>query len=138
MALMIINEETGIGVQNINKNDKIISLKHALSFALLLIFVRFITKSSLTFFGESGFLITSILGALTGIDAVTINLSELAGRMVTKEYALLALLCINATNMIGKIVFSAMYGKKDYTVKYFWASVFVIIVSFFGLFLFIY
>ncbi len=114
------------------QTEKIFSITHALKFAMLLILVRIITKSALILFGESGFLTTSVLASLTGIHAVVINLAELADKVVSTESALFTLLCVNAVNLLSKVAFSTVQGKKEFALKLFGASSVVIISSFVG------
>ncbi len=111
---------------------EIFSIKHALRFAMLLILVRIFTKSALILFGQSGFLATSILASFSGIDAVVINLAELADTIIPANIALLTLLFINATNLLSKVVFSAGQAKKEFTLRLLGASLVVIVASFVG------
>jgi uncharacterized membrane protein (DUF4010 family) len=112
--------------------QKIFSLKPALKFALILILVRAITKSALILFGESGFLLTSVFASLTGIDAVVINLAELAKSTITPQAALLTFVAVNATNLISKSVYSFTAAKKEFSLKFLASIVFIILTSFVG------
>jgi len=108
----------------------IFTIKHALIFALILISVRIITKAALLLFGESGFLTSSVVASFTGITAVVINLAELAGGSVTKGYALLTLLFVNAVNLIAKVIYSLAPAKKEFSLKLLASSLFIIGASF--------
>jgi uncharacterized membrane protein (DUF4010 family) len=111
---------------------EIFSIKHALKFALLLILVRIFTKSALILYGQSAFLATSILASFSGIDAVVINLAELADSVIPTNVALLTLLFVNASNLLSKVVFSAAQAKREFTLRLFGASLIVIVSSFVG------
>ena len=118
-------------------DTKVFSLKHALVFALLLITVRVITKAALIVYGESGFLATSILASFTGLDAVVINLAELANNVISAKYALFTLLCVNATNLIVKVLYAIPQAKKEFCIKLLVSSLVIIGSSFAGYFLLI-
>lgn len=111
---------------------EVFSIKHALTFAVLLILVRIFTKAALILFGQSGFLATSILASFSGIDAVVVNLAELANNVIPSQAALLTLLFVNATNLLSKSAFSFTQGKREFSLKLLGSSLFVIMASFLG------
>ncbi|HRY59928.1 MAG TPA: DUF4010 domain-containing protein [Patescibacteria group bacterium] len=117
------------------KEEKIFSLMPALKFAVLLIVVRVVTKTALAFFGQSGFLISSMIGAFAGLDAILINLAELAGKAITFKSALLTFAAVNATNMLAKTIYSFMQGKKEFGYKILMGLGVVAISGFIGYFL---
>ena len=84
--------------------------------------------SRVEFFGQSGFLAATALGALTGLDAVIVNTSQLAGRQIEVYLAVIALILANAVNLISKTIYSFMQGKREFATK-FGVSMIVIIVS---------
>lgn len=108
--------------------EKIFSLGPAVKFALVLIGIRVLTKTALVFFGQAGFLLTSTMASLSGIDALVINLAELAGEAITFEAALLTFIAVNATNLLSKAVYAFFQAKREFAVK-FLISVLVIISS---------
>lgn len=114
------------------KKDTIISLKPALRFAIILVLIRSITKTSLVLFGNSGFLLTSIIASFTGIDAVVINLSELAGNGITTKMALVTLLAVNATNLFSKAGYAFMQADRKFAVKFTLSMVIIVTSSFVG------
>lgn len=116
--------------KEIKKEEKIFSLMPALKFAVLLIFIRFITKTALALFGQSGFLVTSMIASFAGIDAILINLAELAGHVITLKSALLAFCAINATNLLAKTIYSFMQGKKEFATKIMVAMIIISISGF--------
>lgn len=132
-----IHQDSLVDKENIidessEKDKKLYSLKPALKFALLLITIRIFTKAALLLFGQSGFLATSIMASLTGIDAVVVNLAELAKSVITPQAALLTLMAVNATNLMSKSVFSMSGGKKEFSVKFFISAVIISFSGFLG------
>jgi len=72
------------------------------------------------------------LASFSGIDAVVINLAEMANTIIPANVALLTLLFVNAANLLAKVVFSAAQGKREFTLKLLGSSLFVILASFAG------
>jgi uncharacterized membrane protein (DUF4010 family) len=126
-----IHSEADITIEK-ERKSKIFSLKPALKFAILLILVRAFTKAALLLFGQSGFLVTSVMASLTGIDAVVINLAELAKNVISPQSALLTLVAVNATNLISKSIYSFTTAKKEFSIKFLVSVVFIIVASFLG------
>ncbi len=71
-------------------------------FALLITFVKIITQMGLVAFGQKGFAITASLSSLVGTDAAIINISELAGKTISLNYAIFVALLVNLVNLLGK------------------------------------
>lgn len=115
------------------KNDDIFSLAPALKFAVILIFVKLGTKICLILFGASGFLISSVIASFAGIDAIVVNLAEMAGGIITLEFALMTFLCVSATNLASKSVYSFFQGSKSFSLKFFLSMVLITILSFLGI-----
>jgi len=132
--MMIISEDPAENLAYPEEKE-IFSLKHALTFAFVLIVVRLVTKSALLLFGQTGFLFTSILASFAGLDAVLINLAEQANAAVSTDAALLTLLFVISTNMLAKIIYSIPQAKKEFTLKLTAASVAVIASGFVAYFL---
>lgn len=114
-------------------NSSIFALGPALKFALIYLIIRAVSKIAIELFGQSGFLITSALGALTGIDAVVINTAELAGKAISFETAVLAFIIINAVNLLGKTVYSFIQGEKEFAWKFGSSMICIIMTSLIGL-----
>ncbi|PIS08894.1 hypothetical protein COT75_04375 [Candidatus Beckwithbacteria bacterium CG10_big_fil_rev_8_21_14_0_10_34_10] len=127
------NEEEFKQTKQTLKEDKIFALNPALKFAGLFLLIKFGTKIALVFFGDHGFLAASALGAVTGIDAVTINLSELAGQTISLKTAALSLIVVNAVNLLSKTVYSFVQGKKEFALKLSLSSLLIVLASFLGL-----
>ncbi len=100
------------------KPGKIFSLMPALKFAALLIVVKIVTKVCLVVFGQSGFVISSVIASLAGLDAILVNLADLAGKSITFEFALFTFLLVNATNLLSKTVYSFLQGTREFTWKF--------------------
>ena len=102
-ALFLRDKKSGNGENEIGPEEKkIFSLVPAVKFAVLIISVKLVTKISLIVFGQSGFLVSSIIASFAGLDAIVINLADLAGKGITFEFALLTLIMVNATNLLSK------------------------------------
>ena len=115
------------------KKSKIFSLVPALKFALILIAVKFITKICLVAFGNSGFILSSMIASLAGLDAIVINLADMAGKTINYHTALLTLILVSATNMGGKVVYAFLQGKKSFAFKLSISLAIIIAISFAGL-----
>ena len=110
------------------KTENIFSLMPALKFAGILIVIKIVTKICLIVFGQSGFIISSVIASFAGIDAIIVNLADMAGHTITLKFAFATFLVINATNLLSKSLYSYMQGSKMFALK-FLASVLVIILA---------
>ena len=122
--------------ENLTKNTdqmqaEIFSLKPALQFAIIFILVKIFSNIALVLFGETAFLATIIIAAFTGLDAVTINLSQLVGNTISYQMGILAFILANAVNLLSKAGYSFIQGKREFALK-FTLSVLLIIIT--GLF----
>jgi uncharacterized membrane protein (DUF4010 family) len=115
------------------KNNAIFSLIPALKFAGLLIVVKLITKICLILFGQSGFIISSIIASFAGLDAIIINLADMAGKLISFKMALITFILVNATNLLSKSFYSYLQGDKRFSLRFFLSAVFIIVTSFLGL-----
>ncbi len=100
------------------KVTAIFSLLPALKFAGLLIVIKIVTKISLILFGQSGFIISSVIASFAGLDAIIVNLADMAGNTITFEFALLTLLMVNATNLLSKSIYSFLQGNRSFAWKF--------------------
>lgn len=119
------------------KEDKIFALKPALMFACVFLLIKFFSKTALVLFGQGGFLITIVVAALTGLDAVTMNVSEIAGKTITFQTGVLALILANAVNLIAKTFYSFSQGSRKFAVSFGISMAIIILSSLFGLLPFI-
>ena len=128
--------DDGVAATEEKKNDQIFSLLPALKFAALLIVIKIVTKICLILFGESGFIISSVLASFAGIDAIMVNLADMAGHTITFKFAFLTFLIINATNLLSKAGYSYLQGDRRFALRLLMAMVIVIAASATGLFFF--
>lgn len=115
------------------KEDKIFSLGPALKFALIFLTVTVLTKISLVLFGDNGFLITATLASVTGLDATTINISQLAGSSISYSTGVLALILSNSVNLLFKSFYGFSQGSKKFALNFFVSVSIIILLSFIGL-----
>jgi uncharacterized membrane protein (DUF4010 family) len=101
----------------------------ALKFAALLIVIKIVTKICLILFGQSGFIISSIIASFAGIDAIIVNLADMAGHTITFKFAFITFLLINATNLLSKSAYSYLQGSKEFALKFFLSVLAIILVS---------
>ncbi|MEK7523304.1 MAG: DUF4010 domain-containing protein, partial [Patescibacteria group bacterium] len=119
------------------KNDRLFSLMPALKFALLFLLIKLITKFSLIVFGNNGFIISTILGAVTGLDAVTINTAELAGKTISYQTGVITLILANSVNLLSKSGYAFAQGSRPFAKKFFISVLVIIAFSFLGVIPFI-
>lgn len=111
------------------KTTQIFSLKPALQFALVFTIIKIVSKVSLIVFGQGGFLVTSALASFTGMDAVTLNVGEITGKIINYKTGILALIFANAINLLAKTFYSFIQGNKYFAYKFGLSSVIVITAS---------
>lgn len=113
--------------------QQIFSLLPALKFAGILIVIKVVTKICLIQFGQSGFLVSSVLASFAGIDAITVNLADMAGETITFQFAFFTFLLINATNLLSKVGYSYFQGHRTFAWYLFLSMLAVIASSLLGL-----
>ncbi len=116
------------------KESEIFAIGPALKFTLLFLGVTIFTKIALVVFGNTGFLISSSLASLTGVDAVTINIANLIGEGIDIRTGVVALILMNAVNLVGKTAYSFIQGKKEFAYKFALSAGIMILASLVGLF----
>lgn len=126
------DQQNNQAVQEDNKG-KIFSLAPALKFAGILIAVKLITKICLVLFGKSGFVVSSLIASFAGIDAIVVNLAEMAGNTITIKFAVITFLLVSATNLASKSVYSFFQGNRKFAVKFFASMAIITLVSFVGI-----
>lgn len=114
------------------QKSQIFSLKPAIIFALLFIFIKFATKLSLVYFGKTAFVVTNMLAALTGMDAVTISVSELAGTVVPYKTAIITFIGANAVNLASKTTYSYLQGSRRFAVNFSIGAAIIVISTLLG------
>jgi uncharacterized membrane protein (DUF4010 family) len=108
------------------KPSKIFSLMPALKFAGLLICVKIITKVCLILFGQSGFVISSVIASFAGIDAILVTLADMAGKTITFEFAFFTFILVNATNLFSKTLYSFLQGNRAFAFRFMIAALLII------------
>lgn len=82
----------------------------AFKFGAIYVVILFITKGAVTYFGNSGVYIASLLGGLTDMDAVTLSMSRLGGAGLDMTVAAIAILIAAASNTCVKTGLSISLG----------------------------
>lgn len=114
--------------KKVGETHKIFSLTSALKFMAIYLIINVSSKIAIELFGNSGFLVTSAIGSLTGIDAVVINTAQLAGSRIDLSLGVWALVMANGVNLLAKSVYSFFQGSREFALKYL-ASMGVVIAS---------
>ncbi|MFM8913426.1 MAG: MgtC/SapB family protein [Flammeovirgaceae bacterium] len=107
------------------KATAIFSIAPALKFAGLIIIIKIVTNLCLVLFGQTGFIISSIIASFAGLDAIIVNLADMAGKSITFEFALLTLLIVNATNLMSKSFYSWLQGDRGFAFKFLISAVII-------------
>jgi len=116
----------------IEQNEKIFSFIWAFRFAMSLILIRIVTKIALICFGQGGFIASSSVASLIGMDAVVINLAEMFGKFFTAKGTLLIFLIVNSVNLFSKVIYGYIYGSKILAFKLLIAMGTIILFSWIG------
>lgn len=128
--------DDGTATTEEKKSTAIFSLLPAIKFAGLLIVIKIVTKICLILFGKSGFIISSVLASFAGIDAIMVNLADMAGHTITFQFAFVTFLIINATNLLSKSGYSYLQGDRRFAVGFLVAMLVIIGGSLTGLLFF--
>jgi uncharacterized membrane protein (DUF4010 family) len=107
-----------VDAEKIEESHSIFSLSSALRFMGIYLLINVSSKIAIEFFGSSGFLVTSAIGSLTGIDAVVINTAQLAGSRIDLSLGVWALVMANGINLLAKSFYSFLQGSREFAVKY--------------------
>lgn len=116
------------------QEKKIFALLPALKFALILIVVKLVTKICLIMFGQSGFMISSVIASFAGIDAVMVNLADLSGGLIAMQMATVTFILVNATNLLSKSFYAFLQGSRAFALKFFLSVLVIIGASLVGIF----
>ncbi len=115
------------------KATAIFSLLPALKFAGLLIVIKIFTKICLILFGQSGFIISSVIASFAGLDAIIVNLADMAGSTITFRFAFITFIMVNATNLLSKSLYSYLQGNRKFALKFFISAIIIALSSLSGL-----
>lgn len=109
-----------------SSKNEVFSLYPALKFGIIFTFVKLMLQSANILWGDTGILIGSMLAAITGMDALTVGLSVIAGKSTSLEQAGLIFLLANAVNFVSlKGGIALVRGGRSYGVR-----VFMILITF--------
>lgn len=118
-----------IDTKKVGESHQIFSLTSALRFMGIYLVINIMSKIAIEFFGSNGFLVTSALGSVTGIDAIVINTSQLAGNQISLTLGVWALVLANGVNLMAKSMYSYLQGSKEFSFKYLLCSLVIIASS---------
>jgi uncharacterized membrane protein (DUF4010 family) len=121
------NEKQKVSSQT--KGHQIFNLTSALKFVSLYLVISIISKLGLELFGNSGFLLASAIGGLTGIDAVVINTASLAGNRIDFNLAIWTLVLVNGINLLAKSAYSFLQGSPKFALQFLIGVLLVIALS---------
>ncbi len=119
--------------EKISSRQKIFAILPALKFSFVFLAVKLLINISHHLFGQEGLLVSSALTAISGLDALVLTVSEIAGHEIELPIALLALLVANTINMLSKIIICFKNGSKEFYSTYTIASFIIILASFLSL-----
>jgi len=105
------------------------SFKPALIFGMIYIIVLGFTKVTLHYLGESGFLLSSFISSLSGMDAITISTASFAGSEVSYEIAALVLIIATSINLAAKALLASFLSNNFFRKKLLYTFSIVIIVG---------
>ncbi len=100
------------------------ALTPAIAFASMFLGVQIISAIAIEFFGNVGFMVASMIAAIPGMDAVTINTSALAGSEITYQFGMAVLVISSCVNLIGKLALSTISGDMYFRTRL--ANIFII------------
>lgn len=143
LAILVLNlkfKNTGTLSQKVESPAKeakyetpdahVFHLDQAIKFAILLTLVKIVANVALVFLGSSGFIITSMVASLSGVDAVVITLAELVQKgTISGQLPLIVFALTNAVNLISKIVYSIGVGHKEFAIRFGFSSAAMIIAA---------
>lgn len=126
-----------IEAQEPQQEHFIFRLGPALKFALLVTIVKLVSQIALKFIGNSGFVASSLLASLTGMDAVLISLADTTnGSTITLYLAYMTFMAANFVNLATKSIYSFTSGSKEFAKSFtLYVSVVFVIAFAFGLLL---
>jgi uncharacterized membrane protein (DUF4010 family) len=101
------------------------SIGPALNFTILFVIILFATHFGNQYFGEVGLYITSIIGGLAGVDAITLSVAALAKTTITSKVATISILLAALTNTFVKAGIAFIFGSREFGSKVF--KVFVLV-----------
>ena len=86
------------------------ALRPALQFGLIFALVLWLSKAAQVYLGDAGAYLSSIIGGIAGLDAVTLSMATLAGSSLPIEIAMRGVVLGAAANMLFKGIIAALMG----------------------------
>lgn len=93
-------------------------LRTVLLFGLLLAGVMLLSAVLTDTFGDSGGIILAAVAGLSDVDAITLSMTQVAGRSVSENAAAIAILVALASNTLAKLVLATLAGGRAFGVPY--------------------
>jgi uncharacterized membrane protein (DUF4010 family) len=87
------------------------ALRPALQFGAIFAIVLFISKASLTYLGDAGAYVSSVLGGIAGVDAVVLSFATLAGGGLASIVAARGVMLAAAASMFFKAAVAGILGR---------------------------
>lgn len=91
----------------------------ALAFGGIYVLVLIFTKLALYYLGGGGFILSSMISSMSGLDAITVNTATLAGSEISNELGALVLVLAASVNLAVKALFAAIIGNRYFKGKIF-------------------
>ena len=113
-ALLMAIRRAGAGSQAITTLTNPLELAEALKFAGLIAVIMLLGKMLARGFGAIGVYGLAVLSGVADVDALTLSVSELAGRDLAVEAAVLAVSLAVASNTLSKAVMAAGIGGRKH------------------------
>ncbi len=92
--------------------DSPFTLIPALRFGALYLGVIVVSEVSLYYLGSSGFIVSSMLASMTGLDAITVTTSTLIGDGINISLGVVVLITAACVNLLVKVLFAAISGDR--------------------------
>ncbi|MCB9789796.1 MgtC/SapB family protein [Candidatus Nomurabacteria bacterium] len=89
----------------------------ALAFGLLYLSVITISKVTLYYIGDSGFLLSSMIAAMSGLDAITVTAATLVGTDITVNIGVTVMVVAACVNLLVKVLFASISGDNYFRSK---------------------
>lgn len=97
-----------------SETDTVFSLASAVKFAVTFSLIRTGSSVARILLGTNGVIMTNALGAMAGMDAVTLTLSDLSGASLSYKTGITALALANSVNLITKIVYAKSHASPAF------------------------
>lgn len=90
------------------------ALKSALQFGIFFLFVLVISRIAQQYFGESGIYTVAIISGFADVNAITLSMSNMAGKTISVDTAVVAITIATMTNTAIKFFFVLMLGTRRF------------------------